>query len=134
MAIEDLVDLTNPENHCNQDHDHSALPWPLPSCPWEDALDWAMGDHGFNEGAEEAGRIAVQYGLGLPEGVAGLIGQGLGNVWDRCNMMHFAVDVAKSGNVEPATAIAVLSQWHNCQALRCLAFHAGEIGDWLAQQ
>ena len=132
--MEDILDVTNPEEHCTQNHDHFALPWDLSGCPWQELLMWSMNDHGFNEGAEVAGSLAAQYGLGLPPDVAGLVGQGLGNVWDRCNMMHFAADVARTGNIDVAVGIAIASQWHNCHALKCLVFHAVEVAAWIPAQ
>lgn len=135
MALEDHLDLANPENHCNQDHDHFACPWPAwDAGDWEGQLRWSMGDHGFNEGADQAAALLAEYGYGLPSGVADIVGQAIGNLWDRCNMMHFAVDLAKSGNVEPAVGLALLSQWHNCHAFKCLICHIPEIGIWLTQQ
>jgi len=48
--------------------------------------------------------------------------------------MNFAIDLAKSGNIEPAVGLALLSQWHNCHAFKCLILHIPEIGIWLTQQ
>lgn len=138
MAIQDNLDLTNPESHCNQDHDHYTPPpeWggSWAGGDWQAQLQWAMGDHGFNEGAAVAASLLAEYGVGLPSDVANLAGQAIGNVWDRTNMMYFAISLAKSGNVEPAVGLALVSQWHNCHAFKCLCAHIPEISGWLQQQ
>lgn len=134
MSVEQYLDVINPESHCTEDHDHYSLPPDWPSwqdCDWQKQLDWALGDHGFNEGADAAAAIAAEIGFSIPANIAQFIGAGLGNVWDRCNMMYFAKDLAKTGNVEPAISIALLSQWHNCHAFKCLLAHLPEVGGWL---
>jgi hypothetical protein len=55
----------------------------------------------------------------------------VGEVWRRKAMMTFASKLAVSGKSAPATAIAVASQWHNCQTFRCLLRHTAEISQWL---
>lgn len=54
-----------------------------------------------------------------------------GEAWRRKAMMRFAGALAKKGNLAAATAIATASQWHNCQAFRCLLRHSSEVAEWL---
>jgi hypothetical protein len=134
MSLSDVLNITSPENHCDQDHDHDALPWGLPGCPWQELLDWATKDEGFNEGAAAGAEIALQYGFSLPAQIAHLGGAALADVWHRSAMMQFAVLVAKSGQPLVGTAIAIASQWNNCHAFKCLVFHSPEVTAWLLQQ
>jgi len=131
ISIEQLLNVNDPASHCNQDHDHNSLPWPLEACTWEDQLLWSMSDTGYNEGAGAAVELANTYGLQLPPEVAILGGDALANAWPRRDMMRYAIDVAKAVNPGQGTALAIVSQWHNCHAFRCLVFHAGEVADWL---
>jgi hypothetical protein len=132
--ISEYLNVSDPESHCNQDHDHSTPPWPLPECTWQEQLAWSQSDTGFNEGAQAAAELVTQYGLGLPAPVAGLAGDALANIWPRRDMMAFAISLAKTGMLPQACSIAVVSQWHNCHAFRCLIFHAPEVAVWLTQQ
>jgi hypothetical protein len=70
------------------------------------------------------GKSASEVLAEAPEGAAG-------EAWRRKAMMRFAASLAKSGNLAVAIAIATVSQWHNCQAFRCLFRHPAEVGDWL---
>lgn len=134
VDVSQFLDISNPESHCNQGHDHFALPWPLPACDWWNQLAWSMGDTGYNEGAAAGARIALEYGLNLPPQIASLGGDLLANAWPRRDMMRFAIDIAKAGFLPQGTSIAIASQWHNCHAFKCLVFHAPEVGAWLLQQ
>jgi hypothetical protein len=125
------LDLTSPERHCNQQHNHSALPWSsLASCDWQRQLEWCSGDTGFNEGAAVATSVALQAGLDLPGPVANLGGGVIGNLWKRRDMMAFAKSLARGLNPN-AAALAIACQWHNCHALKCLAAHPVEVQEWL---
>jgi len=57
--------------------------------------------------------------------------EAVGEVWRRRAMMRFASQLAANGKLAPATAIAVASQWHNCQAFRCLLRHTADVASWL---
>ncbi len=70
------------------------------------------------------GKPAPEVLAEAPEGAAG-------EAWRRKAMMRFASALAKNGNLAVATAIATSSQWHNCQAFRCLLRHPNEVGNWL---
>jgi hypothetical protein len=70
------------------------------------------------------GRSAPEVLAEAPEGAAG-------EAWRRKAMMRFASALAKKGNLGAATAIAAASQWHNCQAFRCLLRHSAEVAEWL---
>lgn len=121
MEIADVIDISSPESHCNQDHDHFSLPWALPECTWEDQLVWAQGDNGYNEGAAVGAQIALQYGLGLPPEVVQLAGDALANAWPRSDMMQLASSAVKAGFTVPGASPAIASQWHNCHAFKCSA-------------
>ena len=120
----------SPESHCNQNHDHNALPWSLPDCNWQAQLEWCDGDNGHNEGAEAALAIACQFG-GFPPPLCALAGDVAGELIKRPAVMSVARALARTGNIQ-AAELAITCQWHNCHALKCLMFHAPEVQDWLA--
>jgi hypothetical protein len=124
------IALGNPESHCNQSHNHYALPWPLQSCDWQAQLQWCSRDTGYNEGAGAGASIALQAGLGLPGPIANLGGAALANAWPRRDMMAFAKSMARGLNPN-AAALAMACQWHNCHAFKCLAAHPFEVQEWL---
>jgi alkylhydroperoxidase family enzyme len=128
-ALGDLIDLNNPQGHCNQAHNHDDNSYD----DWRDALVWQTNDTGFNEGAGTALAICAKAGLNasLPEPVANLLGGAAGNLWRRREMIRFASDVAKKGHGVEATAIAVAGQWHNCHAFRALVRHQSDVQNWL---
>jgi hypothetical protein len=70
------------------------------------------------------GKSAPEILADAPEGAAG-------EAWRRKAMMRFASALAKRGSHAAATAIATASQWHNCQAFRCLLRHSSEVAEWL---
>jgi|SRR6266496_631442 len=121
-------DIGNPQSHCNQSHHHDPLPENINPV---DQLKWSAQDTGFNEGAEEGIRLLLKYGVGLPDGLADLGGKVAGNVWKRRDMMKFAKDLAKSGNVPVAVGLGILSQWHNCHAFRTLINNVPTVTRWM---
>lgn len=66
IDVSQLLDVSNPQSHCNQAHAHDPLPWPLPACDCQSQLLWSMSDAGYNEGAQAAASIALQVGLYVP--------------------------------------------------------------------
>jgi hypothetical protein len=58
----------------------------------------------------------------------------VGEAWRRKAMIRFASTLAKKGSPAPAAAIAVASQWHNCQEFKCLLRYTSEVADWLQSQ
>lgn len=138
IDISNILDLSDPASHCNQDHDHNGLPWSLEDCPWKDQVLWSAQDTGFNEGAMPAVNVLIKSGLPVPDILAKALQAGgeqvLGNLWPRRDMMQFAKSLYQiPGGLgeKAAIAIVVASQWHNCHAFRCLVAHTDEIGDWL---
>lgn len=75
-------------------------------------LDWAAGDHGFNEGGQ-CGVNALQGIAGVPLPNVPFEYQILGNVWDRTNMMNAAQSAFRMGFVDAAVNAAICSQVHN---------------------
>jgi hypothetical protein len=73
----------------------------------------------------------LKEGKSAPEVLAEAPEAAAGEAWRRKAMMRFASALAKKGNLAAATAIATASQWHNCQAFRCLLRHPNEVGNWL---
>jgi hypothetical protein len=111
-------------------------PSPRPEAPVENAtvanavyahLNWSSGDHGFNEGAE-CGANALRGLVQLPA----FIGQGLGNTWDRTNMMNAAVEAYRAGHRDAAINAAICSQIHNGQAYNLLSANRNIVENWLA--
>jgi hypothetical protein len=60
--------------------------------------------------------------------------EAVGEVWRRKPMLRFACSLARKGKLAPAVAIAIASQWHNCQEFKCLLRHPNEIARWLQTQ
>lgn len=60
--------------------------------------------------------------------------EAVGEVWRRRATLRFASTLAHRGSLAPAVAIATASQWHNCQAFKCLLRHPNEIAQWLQNQ
>jgi hypothetical protein len=122
-----LLVIENPESHCKEGHVHQDSSFD----DWQGSLVWSSNDTGYNEGAAVVFRLALQYGLNIPALPADLAGQAVGNIWKRREMMAFAKDIAKAGNIVPATAVATASQWHNCHAFKALLRHTPEVAGWL---
>jgi hypothetical protein len=55
----------------------------------------------------------------------------VGEAWRRKAMIRFASSLAKKDSLAPAAAIAIASQWHNCQEFECLLRHPNEVALWL---
>jgi hypothetical protein len=123
------IDLAEPWNHCNQDHQHNPLP---PGIDPYDQLRWSAGDRGHNEGADEALALLLQYGFGLPPGVTDLARQSgaAGELWKRQDMMNFAKSI-RYQNLPCAVGLCILSQWHNCHAFRTLEYNPLAVINWL---
>jgi hypothetical protein len=128
---------------CREPHNHAALPWDLPGCPWQEQLQWCVNDTGHNEGADRACEIILAArGFTIPWPAC----KGLGEVWKRREMMTFAKNVAHASYIpqsriitntvsaSAAVDVATACQWHNCHAFKCVAFHvpSGEVLHWLA--
>jgi len=92
-------------------------------------LDWAAGDHGFNEGGL-CGMQALQGigGIALPN--VPFQYQIIGNVWDRTNMMNAAQAAFRMGFVGPAVSTALCSQAHNGPVQAGLAQRQDLIVAW----
>jgi hypothetical protein len=129
-SLGDLIDLNNPQGHCNQSHAHDPVP---PGISWEEQLVWQMNDGGFNEGAATAVAICTKAGLqeSLPGAVVNVLGVAAGNLWKRREMIRFAIELAKKGHAVEGTAIAIAGQWHNCHAFRVLVEHQSDVQNWL---
>jgi hypothetical protein len=76
----------------------------------------------------------VKRGVPPTEVLASAPEEAVDEVWRRKAMMRFASTLAKRGSLAPATAIATASQWHNCQAFKCLLRHPSEVAHWLQDQ
>jgi hypothetical protein len=120
------LDIVNPENHCQENHNHSDNSYD----DWYQSLVWSAGDTGHNEGAEAAVGIALEVGLQIDPTIANAAGSVVGELWKRRDMMAFAKDVAKV-NLFPAMDIALASQWHNCHAFKAILRHPVEVAGWL---
>src|ERR1700753_3604269 len=95
-----FLDIINPENHCQEDYDHSDNSYD----DWEESLNWSANDTGHNEGAAAPVDIGLEVGLQIYSSIANLAGDAVGEVWKRRDMMAFAKDVAKV-NLIPAMDI-----------------------------
>jgi hypothetical protein len=73
----------------------------------------------------------LREGKSFPEVLSEAPPQAIGEVWKRVAMMRFASRLAKKNSEAAAVAIATASQWHNCQAFRCLLRHPDKIYNWL---
>lgn len=91
-------------------------------------LNWSAGDHGFNEGAE-CGANALGGVVQVP---VPFLGQVLGNIWDRTNMMGAAVLAYRAGYRDAAINAAICSQIHNGGVYALLSANRGIVGNWLA--
>jgi hypothetical protein len=91
-------------------------------------LDWSSRDHGFNEGAE-CGANALGGMVQLP---VPFLGQVLGNIWDRTNMMGAAVAAYRAGYRDAAINAAICSQIHNGGVYALLSAHRDIVGNWLS--
>lgn len=65
--IDNLLDTTHPETHCQMHHDHNDTSFDK----WEGSLNWAAADCGHNEGAGAAIKLAVKNGLSYPDLMCG---------------------------------------------------------------
>jgi hypothetical protein len=61
--IDQLLDTTRPETHCQLNHDHNDSSFD----DWEGSLKWSASNCGHNEGAGAVIKLAVKYGLSYPE-------------------------------------------------------------------
>jgi hypothetical protein len=125
--VSQFLDTNNPASHCNQSHYHPDDSYDN----WREALEWSAQDIGHNEGAAAIVNLALQYGLQLPPLPSQIIGDGVGEIWKRREMMAFAKGIARTGHIVQAASIAIASQWHNCHAFRCLLRHTNDVVGWL---
>jgi len=130
VARDRLLDIASPERHCNQNHDHFAVPTSLDT---NKLLDWSLNDTGFNEAAGPVLRVLLALGMDVP--VAGpIVDVVAGNLWKRNMMMSLAIELANTGQLPLGVLIATASQWHNCHAFKWLIAHPDQTAKWLLQQ
>jgi len=79
-------------------------------------------------------RDMLKRGKSFTEILATAPDEAVGEVWRRRPMLRFACSLARKGNLAPAVAIAIASQWHNCQEFKCLLRHLNEVARWLQTQ
>jgi len=79
-------------------------------------------------------RDMLKQGKSFTEILATAPDEAVGEVWRRRPMLGFASSLARKGALAPAVAIAIASQWHNCQEFKCLLRHPNEVARWLQMQ
>lgn len=124
--------LSYPELMCGCPDSESLIPKVDEALKDPDALDRYAG---FGSPSQIAVlKQMLKNGSSFPEVLSSAPDEAVGEVWRRKAMIRFASTLAKKGSLAPATAIATASQWHNCQAFKCLLRHPSEVGRWLQEQ
>jgi hypothetical protein len=73
----------------------------------------------------------LKRGVPPAEVLASAPDEAVGEAWRTKAMIRFASSLAKKDSLAPAAAIAIGSQWHNCQEFECLLRHPNEVALWL---
>jgi hypothetical protein len=79
-------------------------------------------------------RAMLKEGKSFTEILATAPDEAVGEVWRRRPMLGFASSLARKGALATAVAIAIASQWHNCQEFKCLLRHPNDVARWLQVQ
>jgi hypothetical protein len=124
--------LSYPELMCGCPDSERLIPEVEAAVQNPDTLDRYLGPASPSQIA--ALKKMLKNGSSVSEILSTAPDEAVGEVWRRRAMMRFASKLAKRGPLATAIAVAIASQWHNCQEFKCLLRHLNEVGQWLQQQ